>query len=309
MTLRVELRSSRKLECVSLPLSVRDTYALTARCYIDALAYHTAKTNGLDDLAEDILVEAGMTDEDVPSAPKAGPSSLRTPSVVTSQVEKAWPVKTLGESYFDKALAAGAADGETAFAHGYTEDPDAEQTWLSADEAMSGDDEDADAEDDGWGLDEDVVVPENDVHGDEPTEEHVDLTTDVSPGVPEDELWTRNSPLAVDHAAGGNFESAMQVCLDSFFFDLCISLTQWLCFLAARCSCYIVKSGQLTSNPSNWISLQHTNLHTYMCQQTHRFPHCWSTSGVIPSRRSSVKLYHTRTTRWSRSRRENSLTG
>jgi len=159
-----------------------------------------------------------MTDEDVPSIPKAGPSSLRTPAVVTSQVEKAWPVKTLGESYFDKALAAGGADGETTFAHGYTEDPDAEQTWLSADEAMSGDDEDADAEDDGWGLDEDVVVPENDVHGEEPAEEHVDLTTDVSPGVPEDELWTRNSPLAIDHAAGGNFESAMQVCLRCLIF-------------------------------------------------------------------------------------------
>jgi coatomer protein complex subunit alpha (xenin) len=162
-------------------------------------------------LAEEILVEAGMTDEDVPVVPTAGPSTLRPPPVITGQVEKTWPTKSLGESYFDKALAAGAVDGEASHANGYTEDPDAEQTWLSADEAMSGDEADEAGEDDGWGLDEDVLVPEEEPQGNVPVDEQVDLTTDVSPGVGEDEHWTRNSPLAIDHAAAGSFESAMQV--------------------------------------------------------------------------------------------------
>ena len=185
-------------------------------CTLDALAYHTAKSNGLDELAEEILVEAGMTDEDVPTVPTAGPSTLRPSPVVTGQVDKTWPTKSLGESYFDKALAAGAVDGEATYANGYTEDPDAEQTWLSADEAMSGDEDDDAGEDDGWGLDEDVAVLEDEPQGNVPVDEQVDLTSDVSPGVGEDEHWTRNSPLAIDHAAAGSFESAMQVRIFSY---------------------------------------------------------------------------------------------
>jgi coatomer protein complex subunit alpha (xenin) len=179
-----------------------------------ALAYHTAKSNGLEDLAEDILVEAGMTDDDVPSSSQAGPSTIRPPPVITSQADKIWPVKNLGESYFDKALAAGAADGgEIAYANGYTEGADAEQTWLSDEEgAVEEGGEDAD-EDDGWGLDEDVPEMETEEHGDVPEENHVDLTSDVAPGVSENEHWSRNSPLAIDHAAAGSFESAMQVSL------------------------------------------------------------------------------------------------
>lgn len=177
----------------------------------DALAYHTAKNNGLDDLAEDILVEAGMTDDDVPSS-KAGPSKLRTLPVITNQSDKNWPNRNVGESYFDKALAA-AAEGsaEVPYTNGYTEAADAEQTWLSDEEGAGEDGEDA-AEDDGWGLDADEEVAEvEEESGAVPVDEHVDLTSDVSPGVTENEHWTRNSPLAADHAAAGSYETAMQV--------------------------------------------------------------------------------------------------
>lgn len=187
-----------------------------------ALAYHSAKKNGLDELAEQILVESGMTDEDVPtlssSSAAAGPSTLRVPPVVNSQVERNWPVKSVGESYFDKALAAGAVDGDATYANGYTEGADAEQTWLDAEDGGDAEGEEDAGEDDGWGLDEDVEVAEEEEvdgvgasGGDMPADEPVDLTSDVAPGLSENETWTRNSPLAIDHAAAGSFETAMQL--------------------------------------------------------------------------------------------------
>jgi coatomer protein complex subunit alpha (xenin) len=178
------------------------------------LAYYAAKTAGLVELAEEILEEAGMTEEDVPPAPSnAGPSKLTPPPVVFPQTESNWPIKNLGESFFDRALANGGVEGLMAAG----EEADAangEQldAWAN-DEGVPEEDEEELDEDEGWDLDAEVV----DTGAAEEEGEDIlaageaDLSEGVAPGVDEDEMWVRNSPLAADHAAAGNFESAMQL--------------------------------------------------------------------------------------------------
>jgi coatomer protein complex subunit alpha (xenin) len=178
----------------------------------DPLAYYTAKTNGLDDTALDILEEAGMTEDDLPPPPQnAGHSSLAPPVASFSQAEANWPIKNLGESFFDRALANGGVEGFV----GQEANGDAGETldaWAAggADEPM-GEDEEEGAEDEGWDLDAEVVAPEEEDVTEEAAAGEADLSEGVSQGVGENEMWTRNSPLAADHAAAGSFESAMQV--------------------------------------------------------------------------------------------------
>lgn len=55
-------------------------YTLSLLCirrYLDPLAYLTAKTNGLDDLATEILEAASLTEADVDDVPTFGASTLR----------------------------------------------------------------------------------------------------------------------------------------------------------------------------------------------------------------------------------------
>jgi coatomer protein complex subunit alpha (xenin) len=167
----------------------------------------------------DILEEAGMTEDDLPAPPQSsGHTSLAPPPVSFNQAESNWPIKNLGESFFDRALAnGGAADGfnagESSTAMNGGEQLDA---WAAGDEdaEMNGDEDDGD-EDEGWDLDAEVIAApeeeevEGEIGGGSGVE--ADLSEGVSQGVNENEMWVRNSPLAADHAAAGNFESAMQV--------------------------------------------------------------------------------------------------
>lgn len=149
-----------------------------------------------------------MTEDDLPPPPKnSGHSSLAPPSATFPQAQSNWPIKNLGESFFDRALANGlesAGESSTANVNGTGEQLDA---WA-VDEPVVDDDE-AD-EDEGWDLDAAVIEEEAPVEEVELAGE-TDLSEGVSQGVSEDEMWTKNSPLAADHAAAGAFESAMQV--------------------------------------------------------------------------------------------------
>lgn len=177
------------------------------------LAYYAAKTSGLDDLAAEVLEEAGMTEEDLPPTPKAaGSSSLSPPPVVVSQAETNWPTRNLGESFFDRALANGGG------VEGLIGGEDVKATtggqldaWANEEEELDEDAEEID-EDEGWDLDTGAVeeLPEVEEEAEAAAVE-ADLSEGVSPGVDENEMWTRNSPLAADHAAAGKFESAMQL--------------------------------------------------------------------------------------------------
>ncbi|KAK8854513.1 hypothetical protein IAR55_003252 [Kwoniella newhampshirensis] len=177
------------------------------------LAYYTAKTNGLDDTALEILEEAGLTEDDLPPPPQnAGHSNLAPPPVVFPQSESSWPIKNLGESFFDRALANGGVDGLGESSGGRAAEGGEQLDAWAADVEVDGKEvgEDGD-EDEGWDLDAEVVAPPEEEDEVEEEQAEADLSAGVSPGVSEDELWVRNSPLAADHAAAGAFESAMQL--------------------------------------------------------------------------------------------------
>lgn len=182
---------------------------------IDPLAYYTAKTNGLDDTALDVLEEAGMTEDDLPPPPQnSGHSTLAPPSVTFPQADSNWPIKNLGESFFDRALANGSTENFVGQEPSSTTNGgDQLDAWANEEEEGV----DGEEEDEGWDLDAEVIdIPEEEEVVEEAAVEG-DLSEGVSPGVAEDEMWIKNSPLAADHAAAGAFESAMQVGLSSSF--------------------------------------------------------------------------------------------
>lgn len=154
-----------------------------------------------------------MTEDDLPPPPQnSGHTSLAPPPVVTSQAELNWPIKNLGESFFDRALAAGSAEGMTGGGGGEgAANGEALDAWA-ADAQLEGENEPEEDEDEGWDLDAEVIEePEADVEEEAAEVEQADLSEGVTAGVPEDDHWVRNSPLAADHAAAGSFETAMQL--------------------------------------------------------------------------------------------------
>lgn len=153
-----------------------------------------------------------MTEDDLPPPPRnAGHSSLAPPKASFSQVGNNWPIKNLGESFFDRALANGGIDGSAGESSAMANGVEQLDAWAADEPAIDDEDDEVD-EDEGWDLDAEVIAaPEEEEVEDEITGGDADLSEGVSPGIAEDEMWVRNSPLAADHAAAGNFESAMQV--------------------------------------------------------------------------------------------------
>lgn len=174
------------------------------------MAYLTAKSNGLDEIAADILRKAGKTEDDIEDLPVTNTSSLAPPKVITSTTSHIWPQITTAENFFEKALVNGRIPPapEGSYVNGL--DDMVEPEGAAAGETW----EEEAAEDEGdWGLDE----PEEAAEEDEVEEEEGAAATE---GVSELELWVRNSPFAADHVAAGSFETAMQVRLSCIM--LCV---------------------------------------------------------------------------------------
>lgn len=180
---------------------------------LDPLAYLTAKTNGLEDVALQILEAAGLTEGDVDDVPDYGPSTLRPPPVVTPIEGLVWPSLSAGDSFWDRALANGnLEDGAAApYVNGYDKTGAASTAldeWAQEEEV----EEDAGVEEDAWDLALPTAeLPPEEEEEEELPEEEGELGAGAAPGISETELWTRNSPFAGDHVAAGSFDSAMQV--------------------------------------------------------------------------------------------------
>ncbi|POY75773.1 hypothetical protein BMF94_1183 [Rhodotorula taiwanensis] len=199
------------------------------------LAYMTAKTNGLEDLAQQILADAGLSADEVegvlpPSQHQR--STLRPPAVVSQTFDHNWPNVGVTESFFDRALAA-AASGEPTGLDAYEDEDLVDQAaagaegglaWAAEDRLM--DKHEAEEAEDAWDLageggEDGGAAGEAALggHGDEgldggaaaiaPGSTEDDLSGPIQPGIAESELWVRNSPLAADHVAAGSFETAM----------------------------------------------------------------------------------------------------
>lgn len=180
---------------------------------IDPLAYLTAKTNGLQEEAAEILEAAGLDQGDI-DVPCQVSSTLNPPSIMTHTENLNWPLISGGESFWDRALANGHldAEGDVPYVNGVDSRGAAPLSVLDDWVKQEGTHDMADLEEGGWDLDADTGGIE---HEEEEFEDAVDeedtLGLGAAPGVSESEHWVRNSPFAVDHVAAGSFESAMQV--------------------------------------------------------------------------------------------------
>ncbi|RSL65735.1 hypothetical protein CEP53_003571 [Fusarium sp. AF-6] len=168
------------------------------------LAYMTAKSNGLEEECQAILEATGLTEEDL-TMPTLG-APLSTPKPVVPTFKANWPTKATSQSFFEKALL-GQVEGlsledEPAAAAGGFEDALEDDSAAKRNVNLI-DDDDEDAA--GWDMGDDDV-PE--VDSDFVNVESADAGGAASS---EADLWARNSPLAVDHIAGGSFETAMQL--------------------------------------------------------------------------------------------------
>ncbi|TFY69325.1 hypothetical protein EVG20_g3199 [Dentipellis fragilis] len=175
------------------------------------LAYLTAKTNGLDELALEILQDAGLTEADVDDVPDFGRASLKPLPVVTDTTNLNWPSIPGGESFFDRALANG--NLEAGAAEPYMNGDHSAAASAALDNwAKDEEDQDLAADEDGWDLDAggDAQAEEGEEEA-AAQEEEEELGAGASPGVSETEIWTRNSPFAGDHVAAGSFDTAMQL--------------------------------------------------------------------------------------------------
>ena len=184
-------------------------------CYLDPLAYLTAKTNGLEELAAEILEAAGLTEADIDDVPSFGASKLKPPPIVTSTTNLNWPSISGGENFFERALASGSLEGgvEPAYVNGDAVGAAAASSALDAWAKEEEVHDDINAEEAGWELDaDDGEFQGGEGRGEDAGgEDEVELGAGATPGVNETDLWVRNSPLAVDHVAAGSFDTAMQV--------------------------------------------------------------------------------------------------
>jgi coatomer subunit alpha len=163
------------------------------------LAYLAAKANGLEDQCQEILEACGLTEDQV-TLPTTGSLST-TPKAVAPTFKANWPTRATGASSFEKALL---ADGDETVApetNGFGEED------LLADEPdRNGHIEEAEDDDaaEGWDMGDDAVP--------EAEDDFVNVeSVEAGAGSSEADLWTRNSPLAADHAAGGSFDTAMNL--------------------------------------------------------------------------------------------------
>lgn len=225
-----------------------------------------------------------MTEDDLPPPPQnSGHSTLSAPTVTFPQAESNWPIKNLGESFFDRALANGSTEGfvgQEPSANGVANGGDQLDAWANEeiDDGGVGGAEGED-EDEGWDLDAEVIAPPEEEVGDAAGDidaVEADLSEGVSAGVAENEMWVRNSPLAADHAAAGTFESAMQV---SHYYDQPKRSTA-----DSRFSYSTVKLPRSNSHPSNHSSYNVTNRHTFPSPPIPRYRLFSSMSVGIPKR-------------------------
>ncbi|KAH9823265.1 coatomer WD associated region-domain-containing protein [Melampsora americana] len=185
------------------------------------LAYLTAKSNGMEEEAQEILEATGMNEAELSALPQPKGDKLALPRVVTATYDYNWPSVGTTESFFDRALTqasgmdadARPVEGADATGHGaadplddWAADMDGGAGVAAAEEVeeawdLAGEDLPAEVADLNLGSGEDVAGAEGEDGAD----------GEVKAGISESELWVRNSPLAADHVAAGSFETAMQL--------------------------------------------------------------------------------------------------
>jgi coatomer protein complex subunit alpha (xenin) len=187
------------------------------------LAYLTAKSNGLTEQAEEILAQAGKTEDEI-ELPEVSSQPLAVPQPVIQLQDNNWPLLTVSRSFFEGSFSLDQRNDQQAAAPSlqFTEDiEDIEEAggdWGADDDneitgisqVPQGDDDDLEGDDEesGWDIDTDIKIQMQ-----EQTQAPVETTEFVAPtaGTSEAASWIQSSPLASDHIAAGSFETAMQL--------------------------------------------------------------------------------------------------
>lgn len=162
------------------------------------LAYTLAKSNGLDELCEEILNQAGIKEEEI-ELPELG-SPLEVPKPASSTLEN-WPLKPSQLSFFEAAqLNGGLEELSLEDDKEVTADPQPSTEFTDEFE-----EEEIEEDEGGWGLDDDELDIGDDQLVDQAEIEEVD--TPIS-SVVENEVgyWLRNAKTAAQYIAAGAFE-------------------------------------------------------------------------------------------------------
>ncbi|KAK5099113.1 hypothetical protein LTR70_001263 [Exophiala xenobiotica] len=170
------------------------------------LAYLTAKSHGLTEECESILEMTGLTANQL-TMPEVG-TSLSTPRTIVPTHKANWPVKEAAHSSFEKALM-GEVGGPVDDTEPNLLEEDVPVVAAAKDGLAGGEEEEVG---DAWDMGDDAGLDNAGDESDFVNVDNPDVPVDTTgPGSSEAELWSRNSPLAADHVAGGSFESAMQL--------------------------------------------------------------------------------------------------
>ncbi|KAJ8767168.1 hypothetical protein K2173_013565 [Erythroxylum novogranatense] len=178
------------------------------------LAYATARVHGLQDVAERLATELG---DNIPSFPEGKrPSLLMPPAPIMCAGD--WPLLRVMKGIFEGGLdnlGRGAADEDEEAAEA---DWGEELDMVDVDGLQNGDvtaileagDVAEENEEGGWDLEDLELPPEA-----ETPRASVSARSTVfvapTPGMPVSQIWTQRSSLAAEHAAAGNFDTAMRL--------------------------------------------------------------------------------------------------
>ncbi|KAL7085956.1 hypothetical protein ACP275_14G309100 [Erythranthe tilingii] len=180
------------------------------------LAYITASVHGLHDIAERLAAELG---DNVPSLPEGRkPSLLIPPNPVLSAGD--WPLLMVSKGIFEGGLDDTGRDAD----EDYEEAADAD--WgegldiADVDNLQNGDisavlneeDDDVHPENDegGWDL-EDLDLPPDAETPKAASNARSSVFVAPTLGMPVSQIWVQRSSLAAEHAASGNFDTAMRL--------------------------------------------------------------------------------------------------
>ncbi|XP_065039199.1 coatomer subunit alpha-3 [Musa acuminata AAA Group] len=180
------------------------------------LAYVTAATHGLKEVADRLATELG---ENVPSLPEGKPQSLLLPPAPLMCCGD-WPLLRVMRGIFDNGLDLGRAGQEEEEDAPGADWGDEELDIVDIEGAMQNGDIVADIEDGeaieeneeegGWDL-EDLELPADVDTPKAAGNSRSSLFVAPTPGMPVSQIWIQKSSLAGEHVAAGNFDTAMRL--------------------------------------------------------------------------------------------------
>ncbi|KAL8129464.1 hypothetical protein V2J09_018619 [Rumex salicifolius] len=181
------------------------------------LAYVTASAHGLDDVAERIAAELGY----VPSLPEGKVSSLLMPPAPILRGGD-WPLLRVMRGIFEGGLGNmgnattgveeedGAEGGDWGEELDMVDARDYVQDGDVASDLVHNEVTEDNEEEGGWGL-EDLDLPPEETTPKSSLAGRSSVFVAPTPGMPVSQIWIQRSSLAAEHAAAGNFDTAMRL--------------------------------------------------------------------------------------------------